>query len=522
MTRLHKTDLSTPHKVELATAAVALEGNYGSTLSLSDEFGVSRPTVCAIREVTSKVLEDHFERDPNKPGGAWVWVDKAQLQRAIVALRVMSPTGIRPIEDILGIIYPGVSIPAYGTIQNILIDAEEKAAQFNGSVDLSGLKEGALDEMFSQGDPVFAGVDLETGFLFLLSLEASRSGDDWEKELIKGKNQGLELEIVVKDAARGIADGVNRVFPDAEQRDDCFHAHYEMGKRRLILERRAYGAINKELEAQDKLEKAQQSGRDSLKAQDKSEKAQQGRRDSLKELEASLHAARQWCLHTMEVHDIFEQSMREVQDAMEFVDLQTGQIRTALEMRTTIEAAAGKMQAMNDESCKKVGTYIFNRAPGLVLYMNEIAKQFNMLAVQNGVQAVQLAAVVWRLVDDLRKGRRSWSRLHDEKHLIGAYHQFLQVAGKHADNIFAAVDAILAKRFRASSAIEGFNAALRPHLYVHKGGSQGFLDLFKAYFNLRERRWGPRKGTSAYESLTGTQVDDWLSLLGFPPSKALH
>ena len=78
------------------------------------------------------------------------------------------------------------------------------------------------------------------------------------------------------------------------------------------------------------------------------------------------------------------------------------------------------------------------------------------------------------------------------------------------------------KRYRASSAIEGFNAALRPYLYVHKGVTQNFLELFRAYYNLRTRRWGRHKGTSAHQCLTGTPVEDWLSLLGYPPSSTLH
>ena len=77
-------------------------------------------------------------------------------------------------------------------------------------------------------------------------------------------------------------------------------------------------------------------------------------------------------------------------------------------------------------------------------------------------------------------------------------------------------------RYRASSAIEGFNAALRPYLYVHKGVTQNFLELFRAHYNLRTRRWGRHKGTSAHQCLTGTPVTDWLSLLGFPPSRRLH
>ena len=74
-------------------------------------------------------------------------------------------------------------------------------------------------------------------------------------------------------------------------------------------------------------------------------------------------------------------------------------------------------------------------------------------------------------------------------------------------------------------AIEGFKAALRPYLYLYlylyKGVTQGFLDLFRAWFNLRTRRWERHKGTSAHESLTGQRVCDWLTLLGYPPSPAL-
>ena len=58
------------------------------------------------------------------------------------------------------------------------------------------------------------------------------------------KDQGMELETVVKDAALvlGIAAGVTEVFPEAEQRDDCFHAKYETGKVRRRLEQKALGA----------------------------------------------------------------------------------------------------------------------------------------------------------------------------------------------------------------------------------------------------------------------------------------
>lgn len=503
MTRLTRTSLSSSDKVELATASVAWQENYGATTALGRIFGVSRPTVYETRATTEEVLTRHFEG--NITDGTHVLVDDAQLKRAIVALRIMSPSAIRPIEDVLPILYPRIHIPSYGGIHKILMEAEESAGIFNEQAALDRIHSGAVDEMFSQGDPVLAGVDLDTGYLFLLSLEESRSGDDWEKVLKKCQSQGLKLEVVVKDAARGIADGVNRVFPHAEQRDDCFHAHYNMGKLRIRLERRAYGTIQQEFEAREKL--------DDRKARC---------RTPMRVLRKNHREACRQCQDAMERHDRFEQAMREVQDAMEFVDLQTGRIRTAHEMQTAIECSARKILAIDDKQCVKVGTYIFNRAPGLALYMDALHRQFTKLINRHGNTATQLAAIIWRLVDDIRKGRRPWSSSRDQKQLAGAYYQLMQVAGQKADVIFNEVDGILEKRHRASSAIEGFNAALRPHLYVHKSASQGFLDLFQAYFNLRKRRWGPNKGNSAYECLTGKPVDDWLSLLGFPLSGTVH
>ena len=76
-----------------------------------------------------------------------------------------------------------------------------------------------------------------------------------QEKLALGQAQGLELSVVVKDAARGIAAGVSEVFPRAEQRDDCFHLLYEMNKVRRRLERRAYGAIEREGEALGRLGK---------------------------------------------------------------------------------------------------------------------------------------------------------------------------------------------------------------------------------------------------------------------------
>ena len=106
------------------------------------------------------------------------------------------------------------------------------------------------------------------------------------------------------------------------------------------------------------------------------------------------------------------------------------------------------------------------------------------------------------------------------KEIIGAYYLLCRELDEDGVNeIMATIEGLFQTRHMASSAIEGFNATLRCYLYVRKGVNQGFLELFKAWHNLRNRRWGRHQGTSAYELLTGKTVTDWLSLLGFPPTK---
>ena len=91
----------------------------------------------------------------------------------ITPMRVLAPNAIRPIEDLVPLLYPGVKV-SYGTIQQMLVEAEGRAARLNAQASLDGVEAGALDEMFSQGEPVLAGVDLDSGYLFGLPTRATR------------------------------------------------------------------------------------------------------------------------------------------------------------------------------------------------------------------------------------------------------------------------------------------------------------------------------------------------------------
>ena len=191
--------------------------------------------------------------------------------------------------------------------------------------------------------------------------------------------------------------------------------------------------------------------------------------------------------------------------------------------RRWLEGVAQRIETLGGDECAKLARYLRNRAPGLVLAQKSVLPRLEALAEQWSMQAVSLGCICWYLVSELRKHPPHARRRALSRHLLGAYGALQDRLGATASaELLEAVEAVLHQRHRASSAIEGFNAALRPFLYVHKGVTQGFLDLFRAYFNLRTRRWGRHKGTSAHEGVSGEPVHDWLTMLGCPPSPALH
>ena len=76
---------------------------------LSQEYEVSRPTIYRVQENTAEILFQHFSQTQEQLKARIITVDQVQLERTIIALSIMAPNSIRAIEDLLPIIYPGVT-----------------------------------------------------------------------------------------------------------------------------------------------------------------------------------------------------------------------------------------------------------------------------------------------------------------------------------------------------------------------------------------------------------------------------
>ena len=233
----------------------------------------------------------------------------------------------------------------------------------------------------------------------------------------------------------------------------------------------------------------------------------------------SVAMARGQCAEAIARFDVFDAAMAKLRGAIECVDLDTGALHRPEHVQALIEQVADTLDTLEVRACPKLAKYLRNRAPGLALAQADLRPKLEALAQHYSLEAVALGCIVWQRVKALRKRPHRARRRALHRHLLGAYGALRKHLGDRTDALLDAVEQLLMQRHRASSAIEGFNAALRP--YVHKGVTQGFLELFRAYFNLRPRRWGRHKGTSAHQCLSGKPVEDWLAVLGYPPSTAL-
>ncbi len=496
---LDRTQLNSSDKLHLLAKSSACHA-YGDISQVAKEFSVSRK---AVRKAKVDGLEILNEALSSSGIGDHIYVDTPQLNRTIIGLTMSGVYSICAILNAIPIIYPGVS-SSFGYIQALQIKAQDNAELFNNKMDLSRIDSGAIDEVFCQGEPVLAGVDLDSGFVFSLALEAYRDGETWERVLNDAKSQGLDLKHIVKDGAKGMTKGVNDAFPMSEQRDDAFHALYITTKSLNKVEKRAYRLIGEEYALAKAVDKA--SG------------------DKKEALEKKLAEAIEKCRKAVARYDYANKGYQYLHRALSSVHLnEYTHLMSPKSAQTLLKLSARYLKKAHHSDCDDAARYISNRLKGLTLATADFHQKQLELCERYPRDMVALACYFFEYKRSLKKVSKRNLPAVQNKMLAAYHHIYNTLSEKEADKLMQQVELSLGKRHRASSAIEGFNSLLRPYMYVRKGVSQGFLELFKAWHNLRIRHNSDKhKGTSAYEVLTGKPAGDWLTLIGFPPSKNTH
>jgi hypothetical protein len=102
-----------------------------------------------------------------------------------------------------------------GSVHSIVRQAVSIAHEVNAAQDLSRVRAGSHDELFQAGQPVLAGMDLDSTYCYLLVPEAHRDAETWGIHLMDLAARGLRPDYTIADGGRGLRAGQALAWPGA-------------------------------------------------------------------------------------------------------------------------------------------------------------------------------------------------------------------------------------------------------------------------------------------------------------------
>lgn len=473
---------------------MALEALRGrrAIVELAAEQGVSRKFIYQQKDRAQAALQQAFEPDSLPEGFlGWLPVTRSWVQRLIVSAALSCHGSVRGICDHVEAI-AGRSV-SEGTVHNVLQNAIGKADKINQSQNLSSIRAGAHDEIFSQRVPVLGGVEPVSSYVYLLEASDSRDEVAWWVALTdKHERQGLNLDISISDAARGLLAGVKQAFPNLDLRGDVLHAQMEVSKMLRYLENRAYASL-------DYLQRQERK-------MDRAKKKHRGNRHS-----KTVTLARPAAARSVDLYDDLALLSRWWTELLGLIgpDLQ--------ERRDLWDWILGEMEIRAAAAPHRIGpvvTYLKNHRDALLAFVGPLRQELAQIAQSLQVPASLVEATYHQLGLDPDN-----PRFEEIERRLG------QEAPEKAPAIEEAVFGLLEGTLRASSAVENLNSILRTYFFLRRSAGPEFLKLLQFYLNHRRFRRSERPervGKSPRELLTGQPYPHWLEMLGYPAVQLLN
>jgi hypothetical protein len=448
------------------------------------------------------------------PGQCWS-KEKAEQLRSRLILTSLFPGGVtmRPLEDILAEI-PGLSYSDTSIWRQVNQEGR-KAVEILGEINFSEVSKAGvmavIDETFFDDRPVFFAV--EPGSLSICDFHVPADGqctaEEWTTFLLVLKeDRGLNIIGGMGDAAKAYPLTFKTLLDqEGRFREDHFHLLWELYKLRRKLENKAYRAFSTEYKATAEYEK---------KGTDKAGQ--------------KLVKARAESLRLAEAYDAFVEYASWVNDALQIVDLSSGEIRNRQTNEWLLDEAIAAMAQVNQTQVVKMSQRLQKHKPALLTYCDDLTPELPRLqtSLTTYLQEPHLAQVVARAV------ARHWRLQHEvqsnqRRHFRSAMKQAQQevdlwLAGDpFLEEWSAQLRSLLTGVLRTSSAVENINSIFkalvkRKKHFACADNAHNFVALFVLWHNLRVFKEGLRQGRSPFEILGLDLAEkDWRTLLGYPP-----
>jgi hypothetical protein len=412
-------------------------------------------------------------------------VTKAWLQQLILGLTLTCHSSLRGVVELLGDVFDyGISV---GTVHNVLQATVAQARACNEQQDLRGIRIGAHDEIFQSGRPVLVGVDADSTYCYLLSLEDHRNADTWGVRLLELQDQGFQPQATVADAGSGLRAGQALAMPEVPCRGDVFHILQTVQSLLTFLENRAYGAIGTVADLQRKKARLRWRGR------------------PVKGTAVKLgHAQREEARAVVLADDV---AMLLTWLREDVLSLGGPDHATRRELFDFIVAELRSREPLCPYRIGPVVRALANQRDDLLAFAAQLDQDLAVLAAEFQV-SVELAHAVLNVELLPPDDPSRWQRQAALRSQLGSRYFSFSIA----------VAEVGRQTVRASSLVENLNSRLRNYFFLRRHLGPDYLALLQFFLNhrrfLRSER-PERVGRSPAELLDGSPHPHWLEMLGY-------
>ncbi len=476
--------ITPPERQQLAIQALA---GTETVSRLAGQHAVSRKFVYRQAAKAEEAIDAAFS--PKQPDDERVLfylpVTKAWLRQLILGLTLICHCSLRGVVELLRDLFDyRISV---GTVHNVLQSAVGQARLCSEQQDLSGIRIGAHDEIFQGGRPVLAGVDTDSTYCYLLSLEDHRDADTWGVRLLEAQAQGFQPEATVADAGSGLRAGQALAMPEVPCRGDVFHALQTVQSLATFLENRAYGTIGVTADLGRKKARLKWRGQ------------------PLRGVAVKLgHANREQSRAVALADDV---AMLLAWLREDVLSLAGPDHATRRELFDFIVAELRSRQSLSSHRIGPVVRALANQRDDLLAFAADLDR--NLAAVAAEFQMpIETVRDVLNIEDLEPENPARWPRESTLREQLGG--RFFALS--------EAIAEVARGTVRASSIVENFNSRLRNYFFLRRHLGPDYLALLQFFLNHRRfmRSERPeRAGKSPAELLNGSPHPHWLEMLGY-------
>jgi hypothetical protein len=459
-----------------------------SITEIAENNDVSRKFVRQQRDRADQGLQKEFHPEAAEQDVLFhLPVTKQWLRQLVVALVFICHSPLRGVVELLWNLF-GYSM-SLGTVHNILHDVVPSAREHNHAQDLSHVHVAGHDEIYQADKPVLVGIDLESTYCYLLSLEDHCDGDTWGVRLLELQERDFDPDFVVADAGNALRAGLAQVLPQTPCHSDIFHALHEVTEAIGKLDNRAYQAM--QTCAHLDLQIARDAHRGRRISQSLRKRASDARKKQAPAIALADDVA---LLGRWLQRDVLDLAGPPHADRVALYDFVVAELR----------ARVPQAPAVLDRPV----TYLERQRDDLLAFASVLDADLAKIATDFAVPEKQVRELWAARLLPLSSARR-WHREAPLRQSLGArYFPITQ-----------ALDEVLHRTLRASSLVENLNSRLRNYFFLRRHLNNDYLALLQFYFNHRPYERSDRServGKSPRELLTGQPHAHWLELLGFP------